>query len=140
MTLDVPTKACAIVLRGRDELLVFDHPRGGVEFVKGNIEPQETPQQAALRELEEESGIRRVRIEHDLGFWGSGFKDQVWSFHLCAVDRPLPDEWVHRTTDGGGLDFRFYWHSLDQDAGVEWRPVFRRALQFVRTGIASTLL
>lgn len=132
MTVSLAVKACAIVVRGSAELLVFRHPRGGVQFVKGTIEAGEAPPQAALRELQEESGISGARIERDLGVWQSGLKSQLWSFHLCAVEAPLPDKWVHRTKDGGGLDFPFHWHPLDQEPNDEWRPVFQRALEFVR--------
>ncbi len=135
MTVKEPSKACAIVLRGA-QLLVFRHPNDGIQFVKGTIEEGETRAEAAVRELEEEAGIRGAAVERDLGVWEAEFKEQAWSFHLCSVDEPLQDEWVHRTEDGGGLNFQFFWHPLDVEPHDEWRPVFRRAFQFVRTQIA----
>jgi 8-oxo-dGTP pyrophosphatase MutT (NUDIX family) len=136
MAVKEPTKVCVIVLRAA-ELLVFRHPKAGIQFVKGTIEEGEMRAAAALRELEEESGIRAAAVERDLGVWESQFKEQAWSFHLCSVDKPLPDEWVHRTPDGGGLDFHFFWHPLASEPGDDWRPVFRRAFVFVRESLRS---
>lgn len=53
-------KACPIVYRrcdGGAEVLAFIHPSAGKQFVKGTIEPGETPLDAADRELWEESGL-----------------------------------------------------------------------------------
>jgi 8-oxo-dGTP pyrophosphatase MutT (NUDIX family) len=52
-------KVCPIVFRdvSMRQILAFEHPRAGVQLVKGYIEPGETVRAAALRELAEESGI-----------------------------------------------------------------------------------
>jgi hypothetical protein len=39
--------------------------------------------------------------------------------------------WTHRTTDGGGLDFEFFWHPLISELDENWHPVFKRALEFI---------
>uniref|UniRef100_UPI00124C1F65 NUDIX domain-containing protein n=1 Tax=Acinetobacter ursingii TaxID=108980 RepID=UPI00124C1F65 len=39
------------------EILAFRHPLAGIQLVKGSIEPNETYDYAAIRELFEESGL-----------------------------------------------------------------------------------
>lgn len=131
------SKAVAIVLRDAGasaEILVFDHPTAGTQFVKGTIESGESPSQAALRELWEESGIDGARIVRDLGVWPSP-KGQAWHFHLVGVDRSLPERWEHFTQDGGGKLFRFRWHRLGDEPTQTWYPIFRDALAFVRAAL-----
>lgn len=130
-----PTKACPVVLRGagaQREVLAFVHPEMGKELVKGTIEPGESPRDAALRELREESGIANARVVADLGRWDSDHGGHVWSFHLCEVDGTLPERWVHHAQEDGGLDFRFFWHPLGEAPVDGWHRVFRDALAFIR--------
>jgi len=50
------------------QVLVLERPaRGEVRLPKGHVEAGETPRQAALREVAEESGFRHLRILADLG-------------------------------------------------------------------------
>jgi 8-oxo-dGTP pyrophosphatase MutT (NUDIX family) len=125
-----PNKACPVVFRDSSysRILVFKHPLAGIQLVKGTIEPGEEPAQAALRELCEESGICRAKLERDLGIWDSGFENQVWSLHLCSPVDALPETWVHHTTDGGGFDLEFYWHPIEQAPDQDWHRLFRLAL------------
>ena len=127
-------KACAVVLscESPPRILLFRHPQAGVQLVKGSIESGETAQQAALRELWEESGLRAVAIKDDLGCWQSGHHGQLWSFHLCQVDGPLPEHWAHQTLDDHGHRFEFFWAPLDPLPDDDCHPVFCRALVFLR--------
>jgi 8-oxo-dGTP pyrophosphatase MutT (NUDIX family) len=128
-----PTKACPIVLRETSalEVLAFEHPLAGLQLVKGSIEPGETPQEAAERELKEEAGVEG-RALLDLGTWDSNHEGQVWSLQLCGVASSLPDRWSHRTADDGGHEFGFFWHPLHEEPGAQWHPVYRRALSHLR--------
>ncbi len=54
------------VLFKGEEVLLIKNPSGVWTFPKGNIEKGETPQQAALREVEEETGVKGKILE-DLG-------------------------------------------------------------------------
>lgn len=131
----VPNKACPVVIREKDgetQILVFTHPRGGdVQLVKGTIEPGEDPAAAALRELAEESGIDSKIVLCDLGLWETGYEDQIWSIHLCAaVD--LPDEWSFFTADDGGVDYKFFWHTLGAEPAGTWHPVYLSAAQYIQ--------
>jgi 8-oxo-dGTP pyrophosphatase MutT (NUDIX family) len=88
-----------------EEVLVFRHPLAGIQLVKGTIEPGEEPRQAALRELEEEAGIRDAEIARSLGTCDLREYDQVWAVFEVKVSIDLPDQWSHWTEDGGGHDF-----------------------------------
>lgn len=135
----IPTKSCPVVLRNGEglEILAFKHPIAGLQLVKGTIEPGENPGEAAVRELAEEAGILAADITSDLGLWETGYQDQIWSFHLCKVEQETPDEWVHHTTDDGGHDFKFFWHSLTKPTNSEWHEVFHGALEFIRTALTN---
>ena len=127
-------KVCPIVFRDSSmrQILAFEHPHAGIQFVKGGIEPGETVRAAALRELEEESGISDAGIAHDLGPWESGHKDHVWSLQLCTYTPLLPERWVHHCEDDGGHDLEFFWHDVRERPGDSWRPQYRRALETIR--------
>ncbi|MDD0991578.1 NUDIX domain-containing protein [Pseudomonas sp. TNT2022 ID681] len=128
-----PNKACPVVLShsSAPRILLFRHPQAGVQLVKGTIEAGEAPALAALRELREESGIETATVVSDLGCWNAEHLDQVWSFHLCEVDIPLPEQWTHQTLDDHGHAFAFFWAPLDDLPLAECHPVFRRALKYL---------
>lgn len=129
-----PNKSCPVVLSNTTppKLLLFRHPLAGTQLVKGTIEHGETPGEAALRELEEESGIRGAAIERDLGCWVAGHLGQVWSFHLCRTHQALPQRWAHQTLDDHGHVFEFFWASLEDLPYADCHPVFQRALDYLR--------
>jgi len=62
---------------GGPSILLLRHESGKWMLPKGTIERGETPQEVALREVREETGISRVRVVADLGeeryffFWRS---------------------------------------------------------------------
>jgi 8-oxo-dGTP pyrophosphatase MutT (NUDIX family) len=109
--------------------LAFRHPAAGCQLVKGTIEATETIQNAAERELFEESGIAGVAIDY-LGAIRTAEPEQEWHFVLCQTG-PLAETWTHQTTDGGGLDFDFFWHSLREEPTPTWHPIFKQALAFI---------
>ena len=130
-----PEKAVPVVLRQRGavEVLAFHHPLAGDQLVKGTIEPGETPEDGALREVAEESGISSGRAS---GMFGSDtIGGTVWHFVRVAV-ADLPEAWSFRTEDDGGHDFAFFWHPLSDTAGEDWHPDFRRALAFIRAAVS----
>jgi 8-oxo-dGTP pyrophosphatase MutT (NUDIX family) len=130
----IPTKACPVVFQDAtaSRILVFRHPAAGIQLVKGSIEPDESPSDAALRELREEAGIANAAVRRDLGVWDAGFAGQIWSFQLCATACALPECWSHQCSDDGGIELYFFWHDIDADSSEEWHPLFRRALQCIR--------
>lgn len=130
-----PAKAVPVVLRqrGEVEVLAFRHPLAGNQLVKGTIEPDETAEAGALRELAEESGISNGRASGRFGSDTIG--GTVWHFVRVAV-ADLPDAWSFRTGDDGGHDFAFFWHPLSGAEGADWHPDFRRALAFIRDAVS----
>lgn len=134
-----PNKACPIILAGTaaPRILLFRHPLAGVQLVKGTIEPGETPAQAALRELSEESGIDAATVVCDLGCWSAGHLDQVWSFQRCEAHVPLSEQWTHQTLDDHGHAFSFFWAPLNDLPLAHCHPVFQRALLYVKSALAK---
>lgn len=118
------------------ELLVFDHPLAGRQLVKGTIEAGEGIEEAAKRELMEESGLVDVQKTIYLGSQDYPEIDHKWHFVLCEFSKKLPERWEHFTEDGGGLIFRFLWQPLDQPIDNPVGPVFEEARKFIAQQIA----
>ncbi|WP_321833110.1 NUDIX hydrolase [Pseudomonas kulmbachensis] len=131
-------KSCPVVLRTREtlEILAFEHPLAGLQLVKGSVDPGESTDLAAVRELIEEAGIQST-ARRDLGEWHSIATGHTWAFHECHVAQDLPDTWVHFAEDDGGHEFSFFWHPLMSEPSERWHQVFRDALSFLRTALAE---
>ena len=128
-------KVCPVVIRKtglKREILVFRHPNGDIQLVKGNVKSGEKYKIAALRELEEESGIASVSSSKLIGAWNAKYRKQVWYFYRCKIDQKLKNSWDFYTQDGGGQIFSFSWFDLEQPPGKDWRPVFKRALRYIK--------
>ncbi len=125
-------KACPIVVRlrnGRREVLAFNHPFAGKQFVKGTIEAGESPLDAAKRELREESGLSTDVSLFFLGIHAIGLSRQPWHFFKYSSSG-LPDAWSHRTDDDLGHTFMFFWHPLTEPLDLDWHPIFHEAFAF----------
>lgn len=134
-------KACAVVLRDRGgtaEVLVFRHPKTGMQLVKGTIEPEETPVRAAQRELFEEAGVPTLSEGRVLGSDESIAEGQIWYFVLCPVSE-LPEQWTFQCHDDGGHLFSFSWHGVGEEIDEsEWDPIFIRAHGAIRRLLAAS--
>ena len=62
------------VFNAQDELLVI-YRRGSWDLPKGKIDPGETPKQAAVREVEEETGIGEISLGSFLGLTYHTYRD-----------------------------------------------------------------
>lgn len=63
-------KVSAFILRSTSnaaEILIFEHPLGGLQIPAGTVELDETPEQAVYREAIEETGILELAIIEKLG-------------------------------------------------------------------------
>jgi 8-oxo-dGTP pyrophosphatase MutT (NUDIX family) len=82
------------------ELLAFrSHEEAGFEVPKGVVEPGETFEGAAARELHEESGLVSAGAA-ELGVtWWCGEEQRFFVFEL---PRTTPDRFRHRVTGQGG--------------------------------------
>lgn len=127
-------KAVPILLRekdGQQEILVFEHPLAGRQLVKGTIEAGESGEEAAVRELFEESGLDGVSQTIFLGTEEYTDIGQRWHFFLCHLGFEPAEAWDHYTEDGGGLTFNFLWQPLDRPIHNPDGEVFEQARQFV---------
>ncbi|WP_252017898.1 NUDIX domain-containing protein [Vibrio sp. SCSIO 43136] len=128
-------KVCPVVLRISEnsrELLLFNHPLADVQLVKGTLELTDSSiESAALRELEEESGLSNIAQTQYLGCWESGFQNQLWHFVLCEAEQELPDSWKFYTLDDGGHEFSFFWYKVGSKPDFTCHKVFSDAIKRV---------
>ena len=132
---DCYQRATAFVTDPEERLLVFDHldVDAGTQVPGGGIHDGESPEDAVLREIAEESGLRTAVIVRKLGeawSWSepgnvpAGLEEQiVHSFHLRVERSTFGDVWEWDETSGGSVvehTFRFRWISLDEAVEVLW--------------------
>ena len=108
-----------------DRLLIFRHvdfPEAGIQVPGGSIEPGEAPDAAALREAEEETGLRDLslvgllgEVERDMSDFGRDEVQRRWFYHLrCETETPAAwrhDETMYSEGDGP-ITFEFTWVSM----------------------------
>ncbi|MDP4501254.1 NUDIX hydrolase [Nonomuraea turcica] len=115
---------CYIVRDGR--LLVFRHVDYGFEEVgiqvpAGTVKPGEEPEQAALREAREETGLRDFTVVRKLGTYEYDITPYRPEIHRChvfqlALHQETPDRWASQEeNDGLGEPIRFecFWIPLE---------------------------
>ncbi|MEE6164181.1 MULTISPECIES: NUDIX hydrolase [unclassified Mycolicibacterium] len=94
----------AYVLRQRQswELLVFDqarHPQAGTQIPAGGVQPHETPEEAVVREVREETGLEGLRIRAHLVTDDQPHpltgQPRSTTFFVIDVDTETPDTWEH---------------------------------------------
>ena len=64
-------KVTAFVTRNSEDghdLLLFEHPNAGIQIPAGTVEDNETPEEAAIREATEETGLKSLSISGYLGY------------------------------------------------------------------------
>lgn len=118
---DLVQKAYVYILRG-DRLLVFRervHKDSGVQVPGGTLDPGETPEAGARREVIEETGRTDLVID---GYLGNHIWNYQWRhvtgryrrhFYFGRFENEVPETWTHweMTPSDGGPPFqmRFYW-------------------------------
>ncbi|MFF4198044.1 NUDIX domain-containing protein [Nonomuraea sp. NPDC001831] len=123
-------RVAAYVIRHRTtpELLVFDHvdaPEAGTQVPAGGVLPDESLEQAVLRELAEETGLTEVTLVGPVAVdhkprEDNGRPRRTTFFHLTAAPDSA-DAWRHRV------------HGDGADAGMEF------ACRFVPLPLAEKL-
>lgn len=115
-------KGIAYVTRGR-ELLVFVHPfvpEAGIQVPAGTVEPHESPERGIRREVQEETGLKHLRLSAYLGYQRRNMTDFAKSeihhryFYHLICEEHTPERWVHGEFDPVDHKkmrhvFEFYW-------------------------------
>jgi 8-oxo-dGTP pyrophosphatase MutT (NUDIX family) len=93
------------VLNNNGQLLVF-YRRGSWDLPKGKIDPGETPEQAAVREVQEETGLENVTIyQFALCTWhtyehkGKRILKKTWWYEMHTSDEklvPQTEEYIEK--------------------------------------------
>lgn len=106
------------------ELLVFEHvgmPEAGTQVPAGTVEVGETPLEAVVREVEEETGLSlKIQGRHIGRFeWYRADRDELHYrnvFHF-EITEPIADEWQHSVSGSGEdhqLSFQIHWLAIDE--------------------------
>jgi 8-oxo-dGTP pyrophosphatase MutT (NUDIX family) len=133
--LKVERKAFAYITR-ENHLLVFTQPdpitgipqaEAGIQVPAGTIEDNETPEEAAIREASEETGLSNLKIsdflgdmkyEYDFSVYGEEVTHHRYFFHfICEEKTPNSWETIERdpsTDPGHVIKFQFYWVPLNK--------------------------
>lgn len=132
-------KVCPVVFRragGGVDLLAFVHPCADRQFVKGSVNPGEPLEQAAKRELHEESGLRPGGRALYLGEACIGDPPAPWHFFAFEMNG-LPETWLHETEDDKGHIFSFFWQPLEAPLDANWHSIFHKAYRHIRSRLTS---
>lgn len=124
-----PVKVLAYVTRlnkGLPELLVFrhrDYPLAGIQVPAGTVEPSESLDDAAIREVEEESGLTGLTAPKEVASEDYFHKEkgQMQERHFFQMELIDPDgiqdHWeftVLSSSSDSGLVFMYYWLPIAQ--------------------------
>lgn len=114
---------CYVVRDGR--LLIFRHidhsfEEVGIQVPAGSIRQGETPEEAALREAREETGLTHFKIVRKLGeitYDISPYRFEIQRRHVFSMEltEPTPERWVSRELHDGEQDptnFECFWIPL----------------------------
>ena len=125
-------KVLAYILQ-EEKILTFrhrDYPEAGLQVPAGTIDPGENPEEAVLREVAEESGLRGLQIQKKLGVFPYFHKHKKeWHerhVFILVSEKILPEAWTHRVSSGSddkGVVFEYEWlkksekYLLESDQG-----------------------
>lgn len=115
---------CYVVRDGR--LLVFRHTdhsseEVGIQVPAGGLRPDETPEEAALREAREETGFTHFTILRKLGettYDISPYRFEIQRRHIFAIElaEPTPERWSSQELHDGEREptnLECFWIPLD---------------------------
>ena len=101
------------------QVLVFNHrgmPEAGLQVPAGTVEPHESPEEAVLREVSEETGIKDIQVSRLLESFDYYPQEKQEVHHRTyfelQANASLPAQWSHMVSDGKedkDLVFEFFW-------------------------------
>ena len=123
MNYSKPERVGAFIIRkavsSRYELLLFKHldfEEAGIQVPGGGIEPGESIEAALYREIDEESGLKNLKLIRKLGVFERCWLDTHLTsrrhYFLLEATAPTLDRWEHKVCGNGsdaGLRFLFFW-------------------------------
>jgi 8-oxo-dGTP pyrophosphatase MutT (NUDIX family) len=109
----------------KNKVLLFTHPlspEAGIQVPAGTIQEGEKPEDAALREAEEETGLQNLRMVafldqdiRDMSDCGTAELQYRWFYHIECLSEP-PEKWMHGEHGKNGeiiIPFDFYWSEIN---------------------------
>lgn len=123
MDFPIVLKAFIYLTRSRHELLLLAHPlhpEAGLQVPAGTIRPGEEPQDAARRELIEETGLLEFEIKsflgertYDMHPYSKEEFHRRFFFHAVLMGE-APERWRHEELHAGSepIPFGFFWWDL----------------------------
>ena len=108
---------CLLVFRHTD----YSYEEVGLQVPAGTIRPHESPEDAALREVREETGLTRFRIVWKLGEATYDARPYLFEVHRRHVfqlelDEPTPARWASQELHDGEQEptnFECFWIPLE---------------------------
>ena len=115
-----------------NRLLVFEHvdfPEAGIQVPGGSVEMGESPEDAVIREVREETGIDDLAFvgkigvaRKDMSEFGLNCIHERHYFHFECPNK-TPETWIayeHSPSDGSPapIAFRFYWADLNKNSNL----------------------
>lgn len=101
MTRTIEKVTAFITRKSKDgyQLLLIEHPYAGIQIPAGTVEPPETPEQAVLREIREETGLKISLQPEYLGCQESQLPDNEAIIQPPATVYARPDvnsfDWIN---------------------------------------------
>lgn len=129
---------------GVPHYLLLNYPSGHWEFAKGHIEKGEKPEQAAIREIEEETGIKNIKLidgfkeyakyffKKSYGLEGEAKKRAPWVFKLVVFY--LAETWsqeVKISAEHKGFAWLSYEKAVKKITYKNARELLKKANDFV---------
>jgi len=135
-------KSCGLVVFNTNKILLLKYPNndmqgegGHWDFPKGHVEPNEAEIETALRELDEETGISKVKVV-------KGFRHSI-NYTFFRKSKPIPKEVIfflastvekkvrlsHEHIDYAWLDFEEALVKLTYDNA---RNILKKALPYIK--------
>ncbi len=113
-------KKVIVYVISNNKLLVFRHvdfsyEEVGIQVPAGTIEQDESPEVAAMRELQEETGYSCFKIIKQLGVQDydmTPYRKEIQERHffLAEPTEDLPERWA---SSEGGIKFECFWIPLE---------------------------